>query len=306
VLLGYHWENPNPDLLYIAAVLVLGAIGAALQALTSYGTYRGNQTFESSWGWWYLIRLPLGSAVALALYLVLRAGLLSTGTSTGSISPYGIGAVALLAGLFSKQTIDKLKEAFESIFPTRADAARANKVQGDLAVTGATPNPIPVGTPSLSIQLVGTGLGSGMTATVGGTGRSLTVHGPTTADLALQASDVAAPGQLDLVVTSPGPAGASSQPFTLHVGSPPSAFSAHTPPSPVPAGTPYGQYSFVADGSPAPSYTASGNLPPGLTFDTGGILQGTPTDAGSYTFNVRASNPLGAASSGNVTIEVTT
>ena len=51
----------------------------------------------------------------------------------------------------------------------------------------------------------------------------------------------------------------------------------------------------VADGSPAPTYAASG-LPGGLSFDTTTrVLSGTPTAAGSGTITVTATNSAGAA-----------
>lgn len=59
-------------------------------------------------------------------------------------------------------------------------------------------------------------------------------------------------------------------------------------------GTPY-SYTFGANGFPAPTFSVSaGALPPGLTLDsTSGLLSGTPTGAGSYSFTVSASNSAG-------------
>lgn len=52
---------------------------------------------------------------------------------------------------------------------------------------------------------------------------------------------------------------------------------------------------FVALGSPAPTYTQpSGTLPTGVTL-SGNILSGTPTVAGVYTFTLRATNTWGTA-----------
>lgn len=216
-LVGFAWKQPDPDLLYIVAVLVLGAIGASMHTLTSYSGYRGNGTFKDRWTWWYLMRIPLGGGVALALYVVMRAGLLSTGTSTGAVSPYGIGAVAILAGLFSKQTIDKLREAFESVFPTKSDSQRTDKLRGQLAVTSTSPDPVPVKPANLTLQLAGTGFVDQMTATLSGNRRDVSVTNATTATLTLDPADVAAAGDLVLIVTLPGPGGASSEPVTVRV-----------------------------------------------------------------------------------------
>lgn len=60
-------------------------------------------------------------------------------------------------------------------------------------------------------------------------------------------------------------------------------------------GTAY-TYNFVATGLPRPTYSISaGSLPPGLTLDgVSGVLSGTPTQAGSYSFSVTASNRVGS------------
>jgi uncharacterized repeat protein (TIGR01451 family) len=65
-------------------------------------------------------------------------------------------------------------------------------------------------------------------------------------------------------------------------------FTADSPPTPVAVGSPY-SYTFAATGATAYS-VATGTLPPGLTLDAGsGVLSGTPTTAGTYTFQVQAS-----------------
>ncbi len=55
------------------------------------------------------------------------------------------------------------------------------------------------------------------------------------------------------------------------------------------AGTP-ANFQIVYYGYPAPVFVSSGTLPPGLSLSTSGLLNGTPTSGGSYTFTITAKN----------------
>ena len=51
------------------------------------------------------------------------------------------------------------------------------------------------------------------------------------------------------------------------------------------------EYIFSATGTPTPTFAiASGVLPPGLNLDPGGVLSGTPTSTGTFSFAIRATN----------------
>jgi hypothetical protein len=140
---GYHWTNPSADSLYFVAVMVLASLGSAVHALTKFGTYQAKEPLTTDDTWWYVVRLPVGVALALVFYFVIRGGLLSVDTSTGAISPYGIGAIAGLIGLFSKQAVDKLLELFMTLFQvggTSAGAAPSGS-QGVAKVPSGVPPP---------------------------------------------------------------------------------------------------------------------------------------------------------------------
>ncbi len=80
----------------------------------------------------------------------------------------------------------------------------------------------------------------------------------------------------------------------------------HCSPPDGPTGNTY-QYTFVANGSPTPTYwLASGSapLPTGLTLDTNGSLNGTPTTAGAYTFAVAAVNSAGVLKTPDLTVTI--
>ena len=83
-------------------------------------------------------------------------------------------------------------------------------------------------------------------------------------------------------------------------------FTADSPPDTATVGTLY-SYTFTASGSPAPTFSvASGALPPGLSLDEStGELSGEPTEEGTFTFTIRASNGVSPeALTPTITIDV--
>ena len=82
---------------------------------------------------------------------------------------------------------------------------------------------------------------------------------------------------------------------------------ASSPATSATVGAGFGPYTFRATGKPAPGFTVgSGSLPAGLSLNsTSGVLSGTPTAAGTFTFTVRASNGVNpSAVSSPITITV--
>lgn len=73
------------------------------------------------------------------------------------------------------------------------------------------------------------------------------------------------------------------------------------------AGFVYTPFSYTATPGDAPiaSFTiTSGTLPPGLTLSTAGILSGTPTEEGAFTFTVRATDTNGLYDELSDTVEI--
>ena len=66
-------------------------------------------------------------ALGLLFYFVIRAGFVTTGQAS-AVNPFGIAAIAGLAGMFSKQATDKLKELFDQLFASSQDAQRNDKL----------------------------------------------------------------------------------------------------------------------------------------------------------------------------------
>lgn len=137
------WENPAnlfgldikvlPEFRLIILVILAGALGGYIHSATSFASYTGNRSFVGSWRWWYILRPFIGVALALVFYFALRGGilLLTTGSVTSNISPYGMAAISGLVGMFSKQAADKLREVFDTTFASekgKGDDERADKL----------------------------------------------------------------------------------------------------------------------------------------------------------------------------------
>ena len=71
-------------------------------------------------------------------------------------------------------------------------------------------------------------------------------------------------------------------------------------------GTPYSQTVTASGGTPPYTYSvAEGTIPPGLTLSSGGVVSGTPTTAGMYTFVVTALDNVGCAGSQVYNVQIT-
>jgi hypothetical protein len=113
---------------FLLIAVLAGALGSYIHAATSFADFLGNRKFVKSWTWWYLLRPFIGVALALLVYFASRGGLISATTGAGDLSPYGVAALTGLAGLFSKQATDKLREVFETLFKAGEPTKREDKL----------------------------------------------------------------------------------------------------------------------------------------------------------------------------------
>ena len=170
--LRFRLESGSLDQRLIVLVVIVGALGSFIHSATSFADYVGNRKFVDSWMWWYLLRPFVGSALALALYFVVRAGLLGLrggdASPTESLSSYGVATLAAMSGLFSKQATDKLEEVFTTFFrpsPGKGDAKRGDKLDGP-AITAVTPTTGPQSGGTV-VKITGTGFIENATVTFG-------------------------------------------------------------------------------------------------------------------------------------------
>lgn len=113
----------SPEGRYLITAAAAGALGSYIHLATSFVDYAGNRSLVQSWAWWYFLRPSIGAALALVVYFVLRAGLVTGAgdSATANLNPYGVAAVAALSGMFSKQATEKLRDVFEHICATQKD-----------------------------------------------------------------------------------------------------------------------------------------------------------------------------------------
>jgi hypothetical protein len=99
------------------------------------------------------------------------------------------------------------------------------------------------------------------------------------------------------------PVGCADASTTVVLASP--TITSGAPTATAAVGTPYTS-TITASGTPTASFRVSaGSLPTGLTLDTTtGLISGTPTTAGSYTFTVTASNGVAPDTSAAYTVTV--
>jgi hypothetical protein len=115
--------NLDLDHAIFLVVIFSGALGGTIHALRSLYWYVGNRDLRRSWLAFYACVPMLAAALGLVFYIVARGGLLAGNASPTAVNPFGFCAVAAMVGLFSSQTVAKLKDVFTTLFAT-ADIGR--------------------------------------------------------------------------------------------------------------------------------------------------------------------------------------
>ena len=107
--------NLDAELTMILVVLFAGVMGAFIQSLGSIAYHRANESLTEEWAAWYVTRPFIGAGLALAIYLVLRAGFIGMGTDASSINIFGTAALAAVSGMFTDKATTKLKEVANTL-----------------------------------------------------------------------------------------------------------------------------------------------------------------------------------------------
>jgi len=221
----FGWSySPTPDAALLILVILVSALGSYVHATVSFTDYVGNRQLARSWIWWYLLRLLVGTSLAVLFYFAIRGGFFGGSTDSTDINPYGVAALAGLVGLFSKQATDKLREIFDTAFrvaPGYGDDARGDSIVHPTPTLEASePQRLRAG--EAELVLVGSGFTTGSSVRVAQPGgpdvpRKVSFLGPQRLGVTLEADDVAAPGLLLFTVVNPEPGGGMSQSIPVSI-----------------------------------------------------------------------------------------
>lgn len=152
---GWPAGLPAERRLFLIAGLA-GALGGALQMARSYAGHLGRGSWDPRWLPWYRLRIPAGVGLALLFYVALRAGFYTDQATSAGVNPFGVVVLCALAGLFSREALEKLDELFDTLTGRKQDSvtpprpapklpAPAPVPDADQQVTPARANPTPTG-----------------------------------------------------------------------------------------------------------------------------------------------------------------
>jgi len=210
-----HPEKPLNERDLLLLVMLAGALGGSLHGLYSICDYLGNRRFDWAWTVWYLVRAPVGAAVATVLYLALRGGFAGS-SGPESLNLYGITALAALAGMFNRPAVTKLAAIAEQIFskPPPQDGSLQSPRP---TVTKVAPAHLTAGSTGAKVVLHGKDFVKGLSVLIDGVAQKAVWKSATEAELLLPDAVVAQPRKMTLVVRNPEPSLGESTPVTLEI-----------------------------------------------------------------------------------------
>jgi uncharacterized membrane protein YeaQ/YmgE (transglycosylase-associated protein family) len=200
------------DWRFLILAMLAGAMGAFLHVAQSFATYVGNRSFGWSWTWWYLLRPFIGAVLAVVVYVVFRSALVP-GSSANVTNAYGVVALAALAGMFSKQAIDKLNEIFTVAFrsaPGQGDAERMDKATDSSpapVISGIEPVQPAAANGSVAFTVRGTGFSPAAVVYLDDVGMTTKAVDATRLDATVAVRDLPGGGPFKLTIRTPPKAG---------------------------------------------------------------------------------------------------
>jgi hypothetical protein len=127
--LDFSYFEGNHDTRLLIISVLFGILGSCVYGLTSITAWRRVNRLENSYGGFYLSQPFVGPGLAVMVYLLLRAGLLSGGPSV--TTDFAVAAVSGLVGLTQKQITKKLKDVFDTLFGIEKHKDTADELDPD-------------------------------------------------------------------------------------------------------------------------------------------------------------------------------
>jgi hypothetical protein len=216
----------SPETSLFLLIFAAAAVGSFVHAATSFVTYAGNRTLRRSWIVWYFFRTFIGVALATVVYLVVRAGFFASASDPEEVSPFGVAAIAGLAGLFSKQATDKLQEVFDVIFRTAegyGDGERVDKAEPEaFELETVQPDSYTVGsTSAVPVVVTGRGFVAGSKVVVEDREYEAQLLSSTQLTFNLPPDQLASSGTRAVVVQNPAGERTRSVQVTVQIAPPP-------------------------------------------------------------------------------------
>ena len=123
LLFGVAHMSFHPQVVLIAMVMMVGALGALVGGCRRFLYFSTRDELTKRDEWSYVIRPLQGAALALIVYFTLRGGYLGQDQSA-PVNPYGVAALSALVGLFTRHAVSKLTDVFDTLFgKPKEDAA---------------------------------------------------------------------------------------------------------------------------------------------------------------------------------------
>ena len=199
-------------------VLIVGALGACLHALTSLSEYVGTKKFKESWALWYILRPFVGATLSILFYFVIRGGFFPQVGASGK-KFYGIIAISGLIGLFSKQALYKLSDLFDVLFKSDKDEKLGNKLTQNPKpdIEKIDPDKVKAGDQNVELIVTGNDFIEESVVRIKNQDLKSTSFSPAELKIKLLDKDLKNEGKLDVVVVNPPPGGGVSNAKTLKI-----------------------------------------------------------------------------------------
>lgn len=208
-------KPPIPPRTMLLLVLAVGALGACLHALTSFGEYIGNKSYGMSWTLYYFLRPIIGATLAVLFFFLILGGLFTVIAE----NIYGIIGISGLIGLFSKQAMDKLADIFGVLFQSDREKERKDKLHAQPPVINAqspvinaiNPPSVQAEKKDVTLTVTGSGFVNESKVQINGQDRLTTFGSATQLKATLLDSDVAQEDMLKVTVVNPDDKGGTSK-----------------------------------------------------------------------------------------------